>query len=83
MHSAFRHYIKTLLIDLAFVITHIGDLDEGIDEFDDQLNIKLKILREEEEKRKNKHRVRMHSIVEPSKQEGKQIGAIKEMKLEK
>ena len=36
---------------MAFVISHIGKLSKGIEEFDDQLNIKLKALKDKIEKK--------------------------------
>lgn len=57
-HTAIRIYIKTLAIDLAFVLAHIGKLNKGIEEFDDQLNIKLKALKDKVDKKALKKKMK-------------------------
>ena len=43
---------------MAFILAHIGKLSKGIEEFDDQLNIKLKGLKDKVDKKSLKKKLK-------------------------
>lgn len=43
---------------MAFILAHIGKLGKGIEEFDDQLNIKLKALKDKVDKKALKKKMK-------------------------
>ena len=53
-HSAIREYFKSLSANMAFVLHHLKSVNDGFSEYDDQLSIKLKNLKEKEQKLKLK-----------------------------
>jgi hypothetical protein len=48
MHSAFRHYIKSMLVDMAFCLSNISSCSQKLEEFNDELSLKLKTMHEKQ-----------------------------------
>lgn len=82
MHGSFRHYIKFLVTDMAFILHYIGNINDiAMGEFDDQLHLKLKNMKEELLKKKRKNHSRMKSIFNEAhgNNTNKEIGIIMHM----
>jgi hypothetical protein len=82
MHGSFRHYIKFLVTDMAFILHHIGKINDiAMGEFDDQLHLKVKNMKEELLKKKRKNHNRMKSLFNEAHESNanKEIGIVMHM----
>jgi hypothetical protein len=69
-------------MDMAFILHHIGKIDDNaMGEFDDQLHLKLKNMKEEQLKKQRKKQSHMKSIIHEvhGNHANKEIGIVKQM----